>query len=128
MLIGRDHFQALRFNPGYKVCGEDVELCLALRRKLKLNVVYCPRFSGEHKGEATRSNENGHANSEDLTHIRGYMSDSLKPLMITAANRACSQRDRSRYTALNDFGERNIIAANMTRIGRIRTMLFNSRV
>ena len=79
MLIGRDHFQALRFNPSYKVCGEDVELCLALRRQLKLNVVYCPRFSGEHKGEATRSNEDGQsANSEDLTHIRGLHERFLK--------------------------------------------------
>ena len=36
-----------------------------------MNVVYCPRFSGEHGGEATRSNEqNQRGNSEDLTRMR----------------------------------------------------------
>ena len=71
MVIRRKHFQALGFNPEYRVCGEDVELCLALRRQFELNVVYCPRFSGEHGGEATRSNEENQAgNSEDLTRMR----------------------------------------------------------
>ena len=72
MLIRREHFNALRFNSDYRVCGEDIELCLALRQQLDLNVVYCPRFSGEHGGEATRSHqENQGGNSEDLTRIRG---------------------------------------------------------
>ena len=72
MMIRREHFQAIGFNTNYRVCGEDVELCLALRRQLDLNVVYCPRFSGEHGGEATRSNEEDQGgNSEDLTRIRG---------------------------------------------------------
>ena len=72
MVIRRDHFQSLRFNTDYRVCGEDVELCLALRGQLNLNVVYCPRFSGEHGGEATRSHdEDQRGNSEDLTQMRG---------------------------------------------------------
>ena len=72
MMIRREHFQAVGFNTDYRVCGEDVELCLALRRQLDLNVMYCPRFSGEHSGEATRSNEKDQGgNSEDLTRIRG---------------------------------------------------------
>ena len=72
MVIRREHFQALGFNCKYQVCGEDVELCLALRGQLELNVVYCPRFSGEHSGEATRSNEKDQgSNSEDLTRMRG---------------------------------------------------------
>ena len=71
MLIRREHFQTIRFNSNYQVCGEDVELCLALRQQLQLNVVYCPRFSGEHGGEATRSHVEGQgANSEDLTRMR----------------------------------------------------------
>ena len=71
MVIRREHFQVLGFNTDYRVCGEDVELCLALRRQFELNVVYCPRFSGEHGGEATRSNEENQAgNSEDLTRMR----------------------------------------------------------
>ena len=72
MLIRREHFRTLRFNSEFRVCGEDVELCLALREQLKLNVVYCPCFSGEHCGEATRANEERQgANSEDLTRMRG---------------------------------------------------------
>ena len=72
MVIRRKHFQDLRFNAEYRVCGEDVELCLALRQQLELNVVYCPSFSGIHGGETTRSNQESQAgNSEDLTRIRG---------------------------------------------------------
>ena len=71
MVIRREDFQTLGFNNKYKVCGEDVELCLALRGQLGLNVMYCPRFSGEHSGEATRSNEEDQGgNSEDLTRMR----------------------------------------------------------
>lgn len=71
MVIRREHFQSLRFNTDYQVCGEDVELCLSLRGQLKLNVVYCPRFSGEHGGEATRRlEEDQRGNSEDLTRMR----------------------------------------------------------
>jgi len=71
MVIRREHFQAIGFNTEYRVCGEDVELCLDLRRKFQLNVIYCPGFSGEHGGEATRSNEeNQGGNSEDLTRMR----------------------------------------------------------
>ena len=82
MLIRREHFQTLRFNSDYKVCGEDVELCLAMRQQLHLNVVYCPRFSGEHDGEATRSHEeNQGGNSEDLTRMRG-----LHERFLSAAN------------------------------------------
>ena len=72
MVIRRDNFQVLRLNSEYRVCGEDVELCLALRSQLKLNVMYCPQFSGEHIGEATRSKEPGQgSNSEDLAKMRG---------------------------------------------------------
>ena len=72
MVIRREHFQALGFNTEYRVCGEDVELCLALRKQLELNVLYCPHFSGEHGGEATRRNEKDQdGNSEDLTRMRG---------------------------------------------------------
>ena len=83
MLIRREHFQTLRFNSDYQVCGEDVELCLAIRQQLQLNVVYCPLFSGQHEGEATRSHEeNQGANSEDLTRIR-----SLHRHFLNTANR-----------------------------------------
>ena len=83
MLIRRVHFQTIRFNSDYRVCGEDVELCLAMRQQLQMNVVYCPRFSGEHGGEATRSHEEDQGgNSEDLTRMRG-----LHERFLNTANR-----------------------------------------
>ena len=83
MLIRREHFQTLRFNSDYKVCGEDVELCLAMRQQLQLNVMYCPRFSGEHGGEATRSHEETQGgNSEDLPRMR-----SVQERFLNTANR-----------------------------------------
>ena len=72
MVMRRKHFKSLQLNTEYRVCGEDVELCLELRGKLDLDVVYCPQFSGEHAGETTRSkDENQRGNSEDITRLRG---------------------------------------------------------
>ena len=69
MVIRREHFQALGFNTEYRVCGRRRAL-LALRRQLKLNVVYCP-LSGEHGGEATRSNDkNQEAKEGRYAHTR----------------------------------------------------------
>lgn len=71
VLISRQHFQALRFNTDYIVCGEDVELCLDVRERLGLEVWYCPQFSGLHESESTRSQQpNQGGNSEDLSRMR----------------------------------------------------------
>ena len=44
-----------------------------MRQKLQLNVIYCPRFSGEHGGEATRSHtKSQEGNSEDLARMCSY--------------------------------------------------------
>jgi len=70
-LMRHEHFQALRFQTDYKVCGEDVELCLDLRERLGLNIVYSPSFSGVHASEATRSQTEGQdGNSEDMSRMR----------------------------------------------------------
>ena len=70
-LMRHEHFQALRFQTDYKVCGEDVELSLDLRERLGLNIVYCPSFSGIHASEATRSQTEGQdGNSEDISRMR----------------------------------------------------------
>ncbi len=71
MLIRRDHFLQIGFNQTYKVCGEDIELCLDLRSKLQLEVWYCPDASGIHESETTRKQfETQQGNSEDLTRMR----------------------------------------------------------
>ena len=71
MLIRRDHFASLRFGTEYRVCGEDVGLCLDLRLKLELEVWYCPDFSGRHDSESTRATiPNQQGNAEDLSTMR----------------------------------------------------------
>lgn len=70
-LMRSEDFQTLRFPLEYKVCGEDVELCLNLRERLGLSIMYCPGFSGIHASEATRSQTDGQdGNSEDLSRMR----------------------------------------------------------
>ncbi|MFL2513327.1 MAG: glycosyltransferase [Synechococcus sp.] len=71
MLIRRNHFASLRFGTSYRVCGEDVGLCLDLRQKLGLEVWYCPGFSALHEAESTRSKTPGQqGNAEDLSTLR----------------------------------------------------------
>lgn len=71
MLMRRNHFKTIRFGTDYRVCGEDVGLCLDLRQKLGLEVWYCPDFSGRHDSESTRSNTPGQeGNTEDLSKMR----------------------------------------------------------
>ena len=71
ILIRKKDFLQLNFNESYKVCGEDVELCLDIQQKLKLFVFYCSDFSGIHEAESTRKNEdNQKGNSEDLARMR----------------------------------------------------------
>ena len=71
MLIRRNHFSSLRFGTHYRVCGEDVGLCLDLRLKLGLEVFYCPGFSGRHDSESTRATIPGQqGNEEDLSAMR----------------------------------------------------------
>ncbi len=71
IIIRRKDFLSLGLNENYKVCGEDVELCLDAKRKLALKVFYCPDMSGIHEYESTRSqSSNQKANTEDLSRIR----------------------------------------------------------
>ena len=71
MLIQRNHFTSLFFGTNYRVCGEDVGLCLDLRLKLGLEVFYCPGFSGRHDAESTRASIPEQAgNAEDLSTMR----------------------------------------------------------
>ena len=71
MLLKREHFKSLQFQTKYRVCGEDIELCLDLRQKLSLSIWYCPDFSGRHDSESTRGQTaDQQGNSEDLTRMR----------------------------------------------------------
>ena len=71
LLIRRQDFLKTRFNENYKVCGEDIELCLDLRHQLDLEAYYCPKASGLHKFSSTRKRENQDGdNSEDLSQMK----------------------------------------------------------
>jgi len=71
MLIRRQHFLKLRLNENYKVCGEDLEICLDLRQHHELEVWYCPAASGIHEAETSRQQENNQeGNSEDQCLMR----------------------------------------------------------
>jgi len=70
MLIRARDFAPTGLDEGYRVCGEDVDLCLRLRAQGR-RIWYCPDASGVHDGEATRSEVPGQeACPEDLDRLR----------------------------------------------------------
>ncbi|WP_115125959.1 glycosyltransferase family 2 protein [Synechococcus sp. GEYO] len=74
--IERNDFQSLKFNENYKVCGEDVELCLDVQQKLNKKVWLCSNAKAIHEAESTRRTQRGqHGNSEDLTLLRSRVRD-----------------------------------------------------
>lgn len=69
--IRRNDFNKLKLNESYKVCGEDVELCLDVQEKLDLNVWLCNEASAIHQGETTRqTTPNQAANQDDINRLR----------------------------------------------------------
>lgn len=69
--IRRDDFLQIRLNETYRVCGEDVELCLDVQEGLGKQVWLCCAATAIHESESTRSTQEGQAgNSEDLTRLR----------------------------------------------------------
>lgn len=69
--IRRDDFLQIRLNEQYRVCGEDVELCLEVQDRLSKQVWLCCAASAIHESESTRSTQEGQGgNSEDLTRLR----------------------------------------------------------
>ena len=69
--IRRDDFQRIQLNENYKVCGEDVELCLDVQQTLGQQVWLSGESCAIHESESTRSTQEGQGgNSEDLTRLR----------------------------------------------------------
>ena len=58
MLIRKSTFKEQPFDESYSRCGEDVQLNLDLRGKLKGRVMLCPGMSGVHLESATRADHN----------------------------------------------------------------------
>ena len=69
--IARQDFLEHPFNTAYRVCGEDVELCMDVQQRLKKQVWLCAEASAVHEAETTRSqDENQAGNSEDQIRLR----------------------------------------------------------
>ena len=71
MLVRKSTFNQQPFDENYIRCGEDVQLNLDLREKLKGRVMLCPGMSGVHIESATRkkAGETGNT-SEDLVRMK----------------------------------------------------------
>ena len=71
MLVRKSTFDEQPFDESYLRCGEDVQLSLDLREKLKGKVMLCPDMSGIHLESATRAKNNEAGNtSEDITKMK----------------------------------------------------------
>ncbi len=83
MFIRRVHFLQLKFNEKYIRCGEDVELCLDIREKLKLKAYYSAKASAIHEYSSTRQKKNlAGNNSEDLVRMRNRRRKFLEQISI----------------------------------------------
>ena len=71
MLIRKSIFKEQPFDESYLRCGEDIQLNLDLREKLKGRVMLCPGMSGIHLESATRAQNNEAGNtSEDIAKMK----------------------------------------------------------
>ena len=69
--IRRRDFLKHPYNTSYKVCGEDVELCLDVQEYLHQQVWLCNQATAIHESETTRSQQpNQSNNSADMLRLR----------------------------------------------------------
>jgi hypothetical protein len=74
--IRRSDALATPLNESYRVCGEDVELCLDLQQQLGKQVWLCGEAEAIHEAESSRANQPDQAaNSEDLLRLRSRYHD-----------------------------------------------------
>ena len=71
MLIRKNTFEERPLDESYLRCGEDVQLNLDLREKLKGRVMLCPGMSGVHLESTTRAENNETGNTaEDIAKMK----------------------------------------------------------
>lgn len=74
--IRRSDALATPLNESYRVCGEDVELCLDLQQQLGKQVWLCGEAGAIHEAESSRAHQPDQAaNSEDLLRLRSRYHD-----------------------------------------------------
>ena len=114
--IHRTTFLEQPFNTAYRVCGEDVELCLDIQQHLKQDIWLCNEASAIHEAESTRSSQQDQGqNSEDLLRLRARVrtfieqatADQLKVLLLQQQRESQQLRDllktKAEIPELNDF-------------------------
>ena len=94
----RDDFLNLELVETFKVCGEDVLLCLQTRSLLNKDVYLLPEVSGIHDAESTRSSQEGQqGNDQDMQRMRAGWKEMLQ--------RASTQELFVELTAAQDEAE-----------------------
>ncbi|MEI6032589.1 MAG: glycosyltransferase [Synechococcaceae cyanobacterium ELA739] len=71
MVIRRHDFLAVRFREDFRVCGEDVALCLDLRRQLALATYYAADVTAVHAEKSTRGEVLDHFDQQKLAALVG---------------------------------------------------------
>lgn len=69
MVIRRSDFQALRFQPDYRVCGEDIALCLDIWTQLNKHPYYASDVTAIHDEKTTRGNT---YDQDDIRKLSAY--------------------------------------------------------
>ena len=131
MLIRRDHFSSLLFGTGYRVCGEDVGLCLDLRLKLGLEVWYCPDFSGRHDSESTRATvPDQQDNAEDLSMMRQlhreFLEAAKKPQLRQELAASIAEAEALRSLEAHRKNEGEEISAQLAKLKELERLLQES--
>jgi len=71
MVLRRHDFLAVRFREDFRICGEDVALCLDLRQQLALATYYAADVTAVHAEKSTRGDELDHFDQLKLAELVG---------------------------------------------------------
>ena len=71
MVLRRHDFLAVRFREDFRICGEDVALCLDLRQKLALATYYAADVTAVHAEKSTRGEVLDHFDQQKLAALVG---------------------------------------------------------
>ena len=71
MVLRRHHFLAVRFREDFRICGEDVALCLDLRQQLALATYYAADVTAVHAEKSTRGEVLDHFDQQKLATLVG---------------------------------------------------------
>ena len=79
LLIKKELFNEIGFSEKYEVSGEDIELCLDIREKKELNILFCANVSGIHfSGTTIKKNNQGRSSDNDVKRMKKRRLEFLK--------------------------------------------------